>query len=123
MSLRLGERIVWDTVIPQSGQSESGTRFAHHISALPWSVPCPESHMSTLPTPEERAAALVTTTRSEASGLWRICLTGLLEQPVLLDAEPNGSVVKKQAARLRQFLAAVIREARQASSGERRSQA
>ncbi len=78
--------------------------------------------MSTLPTPEERAAALVTTTRSEASGLWRICLTGLLEQPVLLDPEPNRSVVVQRATRLRQFLAAVIREARQSSSGEKTSQ-
>jgi hypothetical protein len=71
--------------------------------------------MSRLPTPEERAAALVSAGAKEEGGAWFVRLQALGEEEVLLGPHPNPAVAREEADKVRRFVAAVIREARQAA--------
>jgi hypothetical protein len=72
--------------------------------------------MSTPPSPEQRAEALVAAECRRPGGAWFVRLGELLEAPVLLGPYENPTLAREDAARLRQYLAAVIREARSATS-------
>jgi len=71
------------------------------------------AEMKAYPTPEEKAAALVTTGCLQAGGPWHVRLHDPQGETVLLAAEPNPSLAEDQASAIRRFLACVIREARQ----------
>jgi hypothetical protein len=64
------------------------------------------------PTPEERADALVVVDIATPGGPLFLQLTGLPEGPILLGPYENPDLARKDAAKVRQFLAGVIREAR-----------
>lgn len=70
--------------------------------------------MSKTPSPEERAAGLVDTACPVAGGPWFIELRELLPVPVQIGPYQNPAVARDDAAKIRQFVVAVIREARAA---------
>jgi hypothetical protein len=65
-----------------------------------------------MPTPEERAEALVSWGSSQPGGPHMVRLQGLLDEPVILGPYLNPDLAKQDAARIRRFLAALIDEAR-----------
>jgi hypothetical protein len=69
--------------------------------------------MSGLPTPEERAEALVEAKNEEPGGPWFVELRELADPPVRLGPYANPQLAREDAQHLRKFLAAAIEEARQ----------
>ena len=65
--------------------------------------------------PEEWAEALVKVTTQEPGGPWSVELGQLLPEPLLLCTHPNPALVEEDAKRVKAYLAALIREARQGS--------
>ncbi len=72
--------------------------------------------MSTLPTPEKCAEALVAVRSKVAGGPLFIELRELVQPSVFIGPYRNPNVVKEEAEKIRQFIAAVIRDARQAEA-------
>lgn len=70
--------------------------------------------MSELPTPEERAGALVEARPDEPGGPWFVELRELTDPPLRLGPYANPQLAREDAENLRRFLAAAIQEARQA---------
>jgi hypothetical protein len=64
------------------------------------------------PTPEERADALVVVDSATPGGPLFVQLKGLPDGPVLFGPYENPDLAKKDAAKVRLFLAKVVREAR-----------
>jgi hypothetical protein len=64
------------------------------------------------PTPEERADSLVIVESATPGGPLFVQLLTLPEGPVLIGPYENPDLARKDAAKVRQFLAKVIREAR-----------
>ena len=64
------------------------------------------------PTPEERADSLVAVDSATPGGPLFIQLKGLPEGPILFGPYENPDLARKDAARVRQFLAQVVGEAR-----------
>ena len=64
------------------------------------------------PTPEERADALVVVDSATPGGPLFVQLTGTPETPVLFGPYENPDLARKDAAKVRRYLAEVIREAR-----------
>jgi hypothetical protein len=73
--------------------------------------------MSPPASPEQRAEALVAAECPCPGGAWFVKLGELVEPPVLLGPYENPALAREDANRLRTFLAAVIREARQGDRG------
>jgi hypothetical protein len=71
--------------------------------------------MSRPTTPEERAQALVTVAARVPGGPWFIALRELVEPPVLLGPYESPAVAREDAGKIRQFVAALLRQAGQAS--------
>ena len=69
--------------------------------------------MSEAISPEQRAEALVTVGPREPGGFWFVRLQEVVNPAVLLGPYENPSLAKEEAARVRTFVAAVIREAQQ----------
>jgi hypothetical protein len=63
-------------------------------------------------TPEERADSLVVVDSATPGGPLFVQLTGLPEGPVLFGPYENPNLARKDAVKVRQFLAKVIGEAR-----------
>jgi hypothetical protein len=64
--------------------------------------------------PEEyRANALVRVGRKVPGGPWFVQLHEVLDQPIYLGPYPNPDVAREDVKRLRQYVAALLREARQ----------
>jgi hypothetical protein len=64
------------------------------------------------PTPEERADSLVAVGSATPGGPLFVQLKGLPGDPVLFGPYENPELARKDAAKVRQFLAKVVREAR-----------
>jgi hypothetical protein len=64
------------------------------------------------PTPEERADALVVLDSATPGGPLFLQLKGSPEGPILFGPYENPDLARKDAAKMRRFLAGVIREAR-----------
>jgi len=71
--------------------------------------------MST-PTPEERAESLVAVGALTPAGPLFVQLQGTAAEPIHFGPYENPDLAKKDAEKVRRFLAAVIREARAADS-------
>ena len=71
--------------------------------------------MSSPPTPEERAQALVTAAAKVPGGPWFIALCELVEPPIFLGPYENPAAAREDAGKIRQFVAALLRQAGQAS--------
>jgi hypothetical protein len=69
--------------------------------------------MSTPASPEQRAEALVAVECRCPGGAWFVRLGELLQPPLLLGPYENPALARVDANRLRAYLAAAIREARQ----------
>ena len=63
-------------------------------------------------TPEERADSLVTVDSATPGGPLFVQLKGLPEGPVLFGPYENPDLARKDGAKMRRFLAEIIREAR-----------
>ncbi len=63
-------------------------------------------------TPEERADSLVAVDSATPGGPLFVQLKGLAEDPILFGPYENPELARKDAAKVRQFLAEVVREAR-----------
>src|SRR5207302_1422202 len=74
-----------------------------------------ESSMSKPGTPEERARSLVGAGCKVPGGPWFVELKELLHPPLFLGPYRNPSGAREDADRIRQFLAAALREAGQAA--------
>jgi hypothetical protein len=68
--------------------------------------------MSATPSPEERVHALVVARSKEPGGPWFVELRELLQPAVYLGPYQNPSIAQDDARRVREFLAAVMWEAR-----------
>jgi hypothetical protein len=72
--------------------------------------------MNTLSTPEGLAATLVVAGPTSPGGTWYIQLIAPGDQPpVLLASHINPAVVREEAEKVRRFVAAVIRQAREST--------
>jgi hypothetical protein len=72
--------------------------------------------MNTLPTPEEMAETLVVAGPASPGGSWYIQLIAPGDEPpVLLASHINPAVVRDEAGKVRRFIAAVIRQARESA--------
>jgi len=72
--------------------------------------------MNEAPSPEKRAQALVVARSNVPGGPWFVELRELLPLTVCLGPYQNPSIAQEDAQRIREFIAAVIRETRRAST-------